>query len=87
MSTAITLNANGQFSLNQQMMEHLKVKAGDKLIIKKQADGSLKIEGEKASMDIMSLAGSLKSDIHLSLEQIEETIQNAYVAAGTSGLK
>jgi len=35
MPTAMTLTSKGQFTFNKQLMEHLNVKAGDKVLINK----------------------------------------------------
>jgi len=87
MSISMTLTDKGQLTFSKQLMEHLNIKAGEKIVIKKQPDASLRIEAEKAKIDILSLAGSVQSDIKLTDEEIEEGIKNAYVAAGIAGLK
>jgi len=87
MSTAITLTAKGQFTFNKQLMEHMNVKVGDRIVIKKLPDASLKIEAEKSQCDILSLAGSIETNIHLTNEDIEEAIKGGYANAGMQGLK
>jgi len=82
----MTLTSKGQFTFNKQLMEHLNVKAGERILIKKQPDASLKIEAEKSQIDIMSLAGSMRTNIRLTDEEIQESITNSYIAAGTKGL-
>jgi len=68
-------------------MEHLDVEAGEKVLIKKMPDGSLRIEAEKNQIDIMSLAGTLKTTVRLTDEELQAAIANSYVQAGLKGLK
>jgi antitoxin PrlF len=82
--TTMTLTAKGQFTLNKQLMEHVGVKVGDKVIVKKQIDGSLKIEAEKNQIDILSLAGSLKTNIQLTDEALDAAISQSYVNSNLS---
>jgi bifunctional DNA-binding transcriptional regulator/antitoxin component of YhaV-PrlF toxin-antitoxin module len=85
MSTAVVMSARGQFTLNKQLMEHLGVKGGDRVVIKKTADGALKISAApKRTMS--SMLGCLKKDIEEAGvgrptdEEIEEGIRNGCVA-------
>jgi len=87
MATTIRLTDKGQLTFSKQLMEHIKVKAGEQVVIKKLPDGSLKIEAEKKKVDIMSLAGCLKTDIRLTDEEIQEAIIQGYVESGMSGIK
>jgi len=87
MPTAITLTSKGQFTFNKQLMEHINVKAGERILINKMPDGSLKIEAEKNQIDIMSLAGSLKSTVRLTDDELQTAITDAYVQAALKGLK
>lgn len=85
----MTLTAKGQFTFNKSLMEHLGVKAGDKIAIRKQPDGSLKIIASKKHRDIAELAGSLKgkTSVRLSDEELSAAIANAYVERGTRGAR
>jgi len=87
MPTTMTLTGKGQFTFNKQLLEHLQVKAGDMIVIKKQADASLKIEAQKTQIDILSLAGSIIPDTHASDEDIQDAIRAAYADAGMQGLQ
>jgi len=49
-------------------------------------DGSLRIEAEEKQVDIMDLAGSLKSDIRLTDEELKATINESYAQSGLKGL-
>jgi len=87
MATTIRLTDKGQLTFSKQLMEHIKVKAGEQVIIKKLPDGGLKIEAEKKKIDILSLSCSIASDVRATDEEIKEAIEQAYVDAGTQGLK
>jgi bifunctional DNA-binding transcriptional regulator/antitoxin component of YhaV-PrlF toxin-antitoxin module len=75
MSVAMTLTAKGQFTFNKTLMEHLGVRAGEKVLVKKQPDGSLKLESAKKQIDI-----------HLTDDELQNIIQQAYVQRGQIGL-
>lgn len=87
MSTAMTLTAKGQFTFNKSLMEHLGIKAGEKIIVKKLPDGSLKVEAAKKQIDILSLAGSLKTNVQLTDDELQQAIQHSYIQRGTKGLE
>ncbi|MDR2153407.1 MAG: AbrB/MazE/SpoVT family DNA-binding domain-containing protein [Burkholderiaceae bacterium] len=84
MSFALTLTAKGQFTINKQLMDHIGVKAGEKVLVKKQSDGTLKVESAKNQTDIMALAGSLKNKTRVKLtdEQLRQAITESYVRRG-----
>jgi len=86
MPTTMTLTGKGQFTFNKQLLEHLRVKAGDRIVIRKQADASLKIEAEKNQLDLLSLAGSITPSVHATDEDIQNAIHAAYADAGAQGL-
>jgi len=68
-------------------MEHLGVKAGEKIVIEKLPDASLKIAAESHQLDLMHLAGSLPGTVCLSDAALQGAISSAYVRAGMNGLK
>jgi len=70
MPAALTRTESGTLKL----IDHIGAKAGDPIAVEKLPHKSLKIEVPKGKLDIMDLAGSLKTDIHLTLEEIEEGI-------------
>jgi antitoxin component of MazEF toxin-antitoxin module len=85
----MTLTAKGQFTFNKSLMEHLGVKAGEKIAIRKQPDGSLKINASKKRRNFMELAGSLKekTNVKLTDDALNAAIVNAYVEHGKRGMK
>ncbi|MCW8200318.1 AbrB/MazE/SpoVT family DNA-binding domain-containing protein [Verminephrobacter aporrectodeae subsp. tuberculatae] len=80
--TEITLTTKGQFTFNQQLLDQLGVKAGEKVLVKKLPDGSLKIEAEKNQIDILSLSGSMKSDIQATDAELQNSIRQSYAQRG-----
>jgi len=87
MPAALTLTESGTLTLDAELIGYLGAKAGDRISVEKLPDKSLKIEAPKRKLDIMDLAGSLKTDIHLSLEEIEEGIIAGYLAEYEEDLK
>lgn len=87
MPTAMTLTAKGQFTLNKPLLEHLGIKAGEKVIIKKLPNGSVNLEAEKNQIDILSLAGIAKTDIRLTDDELDESIRQSYIQRGMRGLE
>jgi len=85
----ITLNANGQLTLDKSLLEHLGVKAGEKITVKKLPDGSINIDKSEKRNDIMALAGILKSEtaVKMSLEDMNQVITQGYAKRGVKGLK
>jgi len=85
----MTLTAKSQFTLNKSLLEHLGVKAGEKIAIKKLPDGSLKINASKKHRSILDLAGALKgkTDVKLTDEELEQAIIDGYVEHGMRGIK
>jgi bifunctional DNA-binding transcriptional regulator/antitoxin component of YhaV-PrlF toxin-antitoxin module len=82
----MTLTSKGQFTINKSLMEHLGVKGGERILVKKTPDGGLKIEAEKSLHSIREFAGIFKTDIHLTDEEIAECIRQSYVEQGMRGL-
>jgi len=84
----MTLTAKSQFTFNKSLLEHLGVKAGEKISIRKLPDGSLNINASKKNRNIMDLAGALKgkTDVKMSIEEIDQAIADGYHMHGTRGL-
>ncbi|MBP8866686.1 MAG: AbrB/MazE/SpoVT family DNA-binding domain-containing protein [Propionivibrio sp.] len=89
MPTAMPLSADGQFTISKALLDHLGVKAGETVLVKKMPDGSLKLEAEKKRADVLELAGVLASetDVRLSDEALDEAIRQSYVQRGARGIK
>jgi len=85
----MTLTEKHQFTFNKSLLEHLGVKAGEKIAIRKLPDGSLSINASKKNQNIMTLAGALKgkTNIKMSIEEINRVIAQGYIDHGKNGLK
>ena len=87
----MTLTARGQFTFNKSLMEHLGVKAGEKISIKKLPGGKIEIEAKKNKISpeilLINLRSIIKTDIKLSTEEINDVIAQSYVTAGMKGMK
>jgi len=72
MTWTTTLDKAGNIKLPEDLLEKKAMKAGQKVRIVEQPDGSLRL---KIGRDVMELAGMLDGNgIHLTLEQINEVI-------------
>jgi len=87
MSATLTLTAKGQFTFNKQLMEHLGVRPGQQVSVKRLPDGGLKIDALNKQVDLMSLAGSLTSQVSLTDAELQDAIAQAHVRAGMRGLE
>jgi bifunctional DNA-binding transcriptional regulator/antitoxin component of YhaV-PrlF toxin-antitoxin module len=82
----MTLTANGQFTFNKQLLQHIDVKPGEQILVKKMDDGSLKIQSNKSAIPISKLKGFLKSNLSFTDDEIKKSIEEGYVSRGMSGL-
>jgi bifunctional DNA-binding transcriptional regulator/antitoxin component of YhaV-PrlF toxin-antitoxin module len=83
----ITLSARGQFTFNKSLLAHMGVQGGEKVLVKKQADGSVKIEAAKKKRDWQSLFGFLgDSEVHMTIEEMKEFTEKAHAEAAMKGL-
>jgi predicted glycosyltransferase len=85
----LTLTAKSQFTFNKSLLEHLGVKAGDKIAIRKLPDGSIKINASKKHRSIMDLVGALegKTKVRLTDEELQQAIIDGYVEHGMRGME
>jgi len=85
----MTLTAKSQFTFNKSLLEHLGVKAGEKIAIRKLPDGSISINSSKRNRNIMALAGALrgKTNINMSIDEMDKSIVAGYIEHGKRGLK
>jgi antitoxin component of MazEF toxin-antitoxin module len=84
--TSMTLTAKSRFTIGKQLVDHLGVKAGEKVVVTKLPNHTLKIEPEKSREDFLDLFGSMNTDIRLTDEELEQAIQLARIARGVRGL-
>jgi len=83
-----TLTTNHQFTFDKSLLEHLGVKVGEKLAVRKLPDGGISISASKKHRKITELAGALKgkTDVKMSTEGINQAIAAGYIAHGMRGL-
>ena len=86
----VTLTAKGQCTFKKSLLEHMGIKpgnSGQKLIIKKLPDGSLKIQANATYFPLQELQGCIRTNAKHSEEDIQNAIAQAYAKSGSSGLK
>ena len=85
----LTVTSRGQVTLRKEFLQHLGVQPGDKIELGKTPNGKLTLERArpKGSWDdfIGCLAG--KTDVHLTIEEMNEAIGEAIVEEYEAGLK
>ncbi|ATD64954.1 AbrB/MazE/SpoVT family DNA-binding domain-containing protein [Neisseria weixii] len=87
MGTTLKLTAKNQITLRKEFLAHLGIGTGDKLEISKLPNGELKISAAKKTRSFSDVAGLLarKGGRSFSIEEINESVADAYAAAGVSG--
>ena len=87
--TTLTVTSRGQVTFRKEFLEHIGFKAGDKLHIEKAPDGRLMLERAKPKGTWEDLAGFLKgkTNVRLTIEEINEGIGQGAVEAHEEGLK
>jgi len=87
----LMLTARGQFTFNKSLMKHLGVSAGEKISIRKLPGGKLEIQARKNKMSSQSLLTALRStiktDLKLTIEAMNDEIAECYAEAGMKGLE
>jgi len=87
MPATMTLSQNGTLTLAPELIEHIGAKAGDTLLVEKLPAHGLKLEPQKKPRDLMDFAGCFKSDLHFTIDELEEaTIQGFLEAEKAKGL-
>ncbi|GHT96834.1 hypothetical protein FACS1894116_14520 [Betaproteobacteria bacterium] len=83
----ITLTTKGQFTFNKQLLDHMGIRGGEKVLVKKQPDGSVRIESAKKTRDWRTLFGMLgDSEVHMTIDEIKAFTEEAHAQAGMKGL-
>ena len=71
-----TLTSKGQITVPKPIRDALGVHAGDRLRFELRDDGVVELSRPRRR-DLMSLAGMLASDVHTTLEEMDEAIAQA----------
>jgi bifunctional DNA-binding transcriptional regulator/antitoxin component of YhaV-PrlF toxin-antitoxin module len=87
----LMLTARGQFTFNKSLMEHLGVSVGEKISIRKLPGGKIEIQAKKNKMSpqalLTILRSTIKTDIKLTVEDMNDEIARCYAEAGMKGLE
>ena len=87
----LMLTARGQFTFNESLMRHLGVSAGEKISIRKLPGGKLEIQARKNKMSpqslLTALRSTIKTDLKLTIEEMNDEIAECYAEAGIKGLE
>lgn len=72
-----TVTAKGQVTLRQELLRHLGIKPGDRVVFDATPDGKIVVEAAKPKGSIEAFLGCLagETDIVLSIEEINEAIE------------
>ncbi len=78
--TTLTVTAKGQITLRKELLQHLGVEPGQKIMIDKLPDGGIAVRAERKTGTISDLVGMLKRPGQpcLSIEEINEAIAEGW---------
>jgi len=76
----MTLSEDGTLTLDRELIDYIQAAAGDSIVVEKLPGRSLRLEPQR-KRDIMDLAGSLKTDVRLSIEEINQGIIRGCLAS------
>jgi AbrB family looped-hinge helix DNA binding protein len=82
--TTLTVTAKGQVTLRKEVLEHLGVRAGDRIDVTALPNGRVEIQAARPRGRLSDVFGILKRDGErpLTIEEINEAIAEAGAAAG-----
>ncbi|MDR2188048.1 MAG: AbrB/MazE/SpoVT family DNA-binding domain-containing protein [Azonexus sp.] len=90
----MTLTGRGQFTFNKGFMEHLGVKPGERVDVRKMPDGKLEIvaANKKETLTVDDLVAKARkrhkdNKIRLTIEELDDCIVQSYANAGMEGLR
>ena len=78
--TTLTVTAKGQVTLRRDLLEHLGVKPGDKIVVEKLPSGRIEVSAPRRTGRISDLSGKLKrpGQPTLSIEEMNEIIADGW---------
>jgi AbrB family looped-hinge helix DNA binding protein len=78
--TALTVTAKGQVTLRKDLLEHLGVHPGDKIVVEKLPEGRVAVRAARPSGKISDVFGLLKQPgtRPLSIDEMNEVIADAW---------
>jgi bifunctional DNA-binding transcriptional regulator/antitoxin component of YhaV-PrlF toxin-antitoxin module len=85
----LTVTARGQVTFRKEVLQHLGVKPGEKISLELLPGGTAKVHAAKPTGSIQDFFGCLagKSNVKLTIEEINEAIAEAGAEAGMAGLE
>lgn len=92
MATTLKLTAKNQLTLKKEFLTHLGVSTGDEMEVFKLPDGALKIRAKslapkkKTFADISGIFKG-KTNVSLSLDEINDAITDAWNESGKQGIE
>jgi len=77
---ALTVTAKCQVTLRKDVLRHLDVAPGDKIILEKLSDGRIEMKADRRTAKISDLFGILKAPegVHLTIEEMNEIIAKGW---------
>ncbi len=87
--TTLTVTERGQVTLRKDVLKHLGIQPGDKITLDLLPGGRAELSVEKRKHTWDELVGLLddKTNVHLTIDEINEAIAESYVAAGMQGME
>jgi bifunctional DNA-binding transcriptional regulator/antitoxin component of YhaV-PrlF toxin-antitoxin module len=89
--TTLTVGAKGQVTLEADLLDHLRIKPGDKINVVPLPDGKLQVsgdnqaettqpaqQGEKRGLERFFRSIENKSGVHLTIDEIQEEIEKSW---------
>jgi antitoxin PrlF len=85
----LTVTSRGQLTLRKEFLEHIGVKPGDQVDLRKTPNGKLTLERARPKGSWEDVFGCLagKSKVRLTIEEINEGIGQGIIEAYEEGLK
>ena len=87
--TTLTTTARGQVTFRKDVLQHLGIKAGEKIELELLPDGHASLRAARRKGRIEDFFGCLagKTDIKLTIDEMNEAIEQAGAEAGMAGLE
>ena len=93
MEAVLTMTGRGQVTLRKELRDHLGAKSGDKILVRvvengllfTAADNRANLEETRARLAALNKAHD--NGVRLTLEEIKNGIEDAYVESGMKGLR
>lgn len=87
--TTLTVTSRGQLTLRKEFLEHIGVRPGGQINLKKTPNGKLTLERARPKGSWDDFFGCLKgkTNVRLTIEEINDAIAEAGAKAGVAGLE